>query len=84
MSHLSAEHSEAATIGSFRGQKAEGSLDLSVMGAVLPYLDAARAAELRFIAVLSGEVPREAFIREGVPEDHILERLADSPKLITE
>lgn len=49
-----------------------------------PDLRAARGARVRFIATLSGGVPRAAFLREGVPEDHILERLADLPKLITE
>lgn len=47
-----------------------------------PDITAARGAGVRFIAVLSGGVPRHAFVREGVPEDHILERFADLPKLI--
>lgn len=49
-----------------------------------PDLEMARGAGVPFIAVLSGGVPRHAFLREGVAEDHILERLADLPKLITE
>ncbi len=49
-----------------------------------PDLEVARGAGVRFIAVLSGGIPRHAFIREGVPGDHIIERLADLPKLITE
>lgn len=49
-----------------------------------PDIGTARGGGVRFIAVLSGGIPRQAFLREGVPEDHILERLADLPKLITE
>ena len=49
-----------------------------------PDLEAARGAGVRFIAVLSGGIPRKIFIREGVPEDHILERLGEFPKLIQE
>lgn len=45
-------------------------------------IEAARRADVQFIAVLSGGIPRHAFIREGVPEDHILDRLSDLPKLI--
>lgn len=39
--------------------------------------EAARAANIEFIAVLSGGIPRHAFLREGVPEDHIIERVSD-------
>lgn len=49
-----------------------------------PDLQAARGADVPFIAVLSGGIPRHTFLREGVPDDHIIERLADLPKLITE
>ena len=49
-----------------------------------PDLVVARGGGVRFIAVLSGGIPRHAFVREGVPDDHIIERLVDLPKLITE
>lgn len=49
-----------------------------------PDLEAARGGGVRFVAVLSGGIPRHAFIREGVPDDHIIERLAELPKLIQE
>jgi hypothetical protein len=32
---------------------------------------------VRFIAALSGGIPRHAFLREGIPEDHILMHLQD-------
>jgi len=35
-----------------------------------------------FLAVTSGGLPRSAFIREGVADDHILERLSDIQKII--
>lgn len=47
-----------------------------------PDLEAARGAGVRFVAVLSGGIPRWAFLREGVPNSHILNRLADLPKII--
>lgn len=47
-----------------------------------PDLETARGADVRFVAALSGGIPRHAFLQEGVPEDHIVERLADLPKLI--
>lgn len=47
-------------------------------------IELCRAASVPFIAVLSGGVPRHTFVEERVPKDHILERLADLPKLITE
>lgn len=47
-------------------------------------IELCRAARVPFLAVLSGGIPRHAFIREGVPEDHIIGSLADLPKLITE
>jgi phosphoglycolate phosphatase-like HAD superfamily hydrolase len=40
-----------------------------------PDVDTARGGGVRFIAVLSGGIPRDAFLREGIPEDHIIERL---------
>ncbi len=49
-----------------------------------PDMVVARDAGVRFLAVLSGGIPRHTFIHEGVPDDHIIERLADLPKLITE
>ena len=47
-----------------------------------PDLIAARGAEIRFIAALSGGMPREMFLNEGVPTDHIIERLSEFPKLL--
>jgi phosphoglycolate phosphatase-like HAD superfamily hydrolase len=47
-----------------------------------PDVDTARGGGVRFIAVLSGGIPRHAFRREGIPEDHILTRLQDLPSLI--
>ena len=37
---------------------------------------------MRFIAVLSGGIPRYAFLREGIPADHILARLHDLMGLV--
>jgi len=42
-----------------------------------PDVDTARGGGVRFIAVLSGGIPRPAFLQEGIPEDHILARLQD-------
>ncbi len=39
--------------------------------------DMARGANVRFFAVLTGGVPREAFLDEGVSETHIFNRLSD-------
>lgn len=39
--------------------------------------DMARAAGVAFVAVLSGGVPRHAFIAEGVPDTHILPALVN-------
>ncbi|MBI4132097.1 MAG: HAD family hydrolase [Candidatus Sungbacteria bacterium] len=47
-------------------------------------IEVANRAGIPFVAVLSGGLPRHAFIREGVPEDHIIGSLAELPKLITE
>jgi phosphoglycolate phosphatase-like HAD superfamily hydrolase len=40
-----------------------------------PDVEAAHGGGMRFIAVLSGGIPRHAFLREGIPEDHVIERL---------
>jgi hypothetical protein len=40
------------------------------------------ACEVRFIAVLSGGIPRHASLREGIPEDHIIARLQDLLSLV--
>lgn len=37
--------------------------------------DMARGSGVRFLAVLTGGIPREAFVHEGVPTTHILNRL---------
>ncbi len=42
-----------------------------------PDVETARGGGVRFIAVLSGGIPRHAFLREGIPEDHIIARLRD-------
>jgi phosphoglycolate phosphatase-like HAD superfamily hydrolase len=47
-----------------------------------PDVDTARGGGVRFIAVLSGGIPRRAFRREGIPEDHILARLQNLPSFI--
>jgi len=44
--------------------------------------DMARGASVHFCAVLSGGVPREAFLIEGVPSTHIFNRLSDIIKHI--
>src|SRR3989338_4539182 len=46
-------------------------------------IEVAHAAKIRFIAVLSGEVPRHAFLKEGVPDDHIIPKLSDLKALVT-
>lgn len=48
-----------------------------------PDLAVARAGQVRFLAVLSGGIPRGAFLREGVPSDHILETFSNIRSLIT-
>lgn len=40
-----------------------------------PDLECAKSAGIEFIAVLSGGIPKHAFLREGVSEDHIFENL---------
>ncbi|HSF29517.1 MAG TPA: HAD family hydrolase [Candidatus Tectomicrobia bacterium] len=47
-----------------------------------PDIDTARGGGVRFIAVLSGGIPQHAFLREGVPEDHIIPRLQHLLSLI--
>jgi phosphoglycolate phosphatase-like HAD superfamily hydrolase len=47
-----------------------------------PDVETARGGGVRFIAVLSGGIPRHAFRREGIPEDHILARLQDLLSLV--
>lgn len=47
-----------------------------------PDLAVARSGQVRFLAVLSGGVPKDAFLSEGVPSDHILEKLSDIKTLI--
>jgi phosphoglycolate phosphatase len=47
-----------------------------------PDIDTARGGGVPFIAVLSGGIPRHAFRREGIPEDHIITCLRDLPNLI--
>ena len=41
----------------------------------------ARMANIEFIGVLTGFLPREGFLRECVAEDHIVDSVADLPKL---
>lgn len=47
-----------------------------------PDVDTARGGGVRCIAVLSGGLPRHAFQRDGIPDDHILARLQDLPSLM--
>jgi phosphoglycolate phosphatase-like HAD superfamily hydrolase len=47
-----------------------------------PDVDTARGGGVRCLAVLSCGIPRHAFLREGIPEDHILTCLRDLPSLI--
>lgn len=47
-------------------------------------LFAARGASTRFCAVLTGLTPRSRFLSEGVPNDHILNRLSEFIALIEE
>jgi phosphoglycolate phosphatase-like HAD superfamily hydrolase len=47
-----------------------------------PDVDTARGGGVRFMAVLSGGIPRHTFLREGIPEDHILDRLHDLLRLV--
>ncbi|TSC73956.1 MAG: phosphoglycolate phosphatase [Parcubacteria group bacterium Gr01-1014_44] len=45
-------------------------------------IDVARGAGVRFFGTLSGGMPREFFARQGVPEDHIIDRLSDLMLLV--
>lgn len=47
-----------------------------------PDWECAKSAGIDFIAVLSGGIPKHAFAREGVPEDHIFNRLFDIVEII--
>lgn len=42
----------------------------------------ARGAGVKFLAVLSGGTPAHVFLTDGVPQNHILGRLADIRKLV--
>src|SRR3989344_6322756 len=52
------------------------------VGDWFPDVELAERAGVEFIAVLSGGIPKEAFLKKGVPSSHILERLSELPKLI--
>jgi phosphoglycolate phosphatase-like HAD superfamily hydrolase len=47
-----------------------------------PDVETARGGGVRFIAVLSGGIPRHAFLGEGIPEDHIIARLRNLLSLV--
>jgi len=47
-----------------------------------PDWECAKAAGIPFVAVLSGGIPEYAFIREGIPKDHIVESLFNITKII--
>lgn len=49
-----------------------------------PDLKTARGGGVRFVAVLSGGIPKSAFLEEGVPENHIISRLSDIRYLVVE
>ena len=48
-----------------------------------PDWECSRAAGIPFVAVLSGGIPRYAFSREGVNEDHIVDTLFDITEIIS-
>lgn len=48
-----------------------------------PDIRTASGGGVRFVAVLSGSIPKSAFLDEGVPEDHIVEKLADIVHLVS-
>jgi len=52
------------------------------VGDWFPDWECAKAAGIPFVAVLSGGIPKHAFIREGVPENHIVEKLFDIIEII--
>lgn len=54
------------------------------VGDWFPDLELAERAGIEFIAVLSGGIPKEAFLKKGVPADHVLVSLSELPKLIEE
>lgn len=54
------------------------------VGDWFPDVELAERAGIEFIAVLSGGIPKEAFLKKGVPADHILGKLSELPKLIEE
>lgn len=47
-----------------------------------PDWECAKSAGIEFAAVLSGGIPKHAFMREGVPEDHIFDTLFDIMQII--
>lgn len=53
------------------------------LGDWYPDIEVARGGNVPFIAVLSGGIARDFFIREDVPEDHIIGRLSDLMSLVS-
>lgn len=47
-----------------------------------PDLECAKSAGIEFVAVLSGGIPKHAFLRESIQEDHILNTLFDIIEII--
>lgn len=47
-----------------------------------PDLECAKGAEIPFVAVLSGGIPKQSFLREGVPENYIIDTLFSITKII--
>jgi len=54
------------------------------VGDWFPDVELAQRAGVKFIAVLSGGISKEAFLKKGVSTSHILKRLSELPKLIEE
>ena len=52
------------------------------VGDWFPDWECARSAGIEFVAVLSGGIPKHAFIREGVPESHIVDTLLDIVEIV--
>ena len=52
------------------------------VGDLYPDFECAKTAGIEFVATLSGGIPKYAFLREGVQEDHIVEILFDIVKII--
>ncbi len=48
-----------------------------------PDLETARGGDVRFVATLSGGIPRKGFLHAGVPEDHIIGSLFDLCELVS-